>query len=47
MRKLALFVLMALIAGTLVGCVVRTRGRPCRTDCWWDHGRRVCQNRCR
>jgi hypothetical protein len=29
------------------GCFVETRHRPCRTDCWWDHGRRICEKRCR
>jgi hypothetical protein len=45
MSKTKMFVAIALLAGTIAGCIVRT-GRPCRTDCWWDHGRRLCERRC-
>jgi hypothetical protein len=37
---------LAVLAGIAAGCIVRT-GRPCRTDCWWEHGRKVCDRRCR
>jgi len=42
MRRL----LVVLVIAAIAGCVVRD-GRPCRTDCWWDHGRKVCERRCR
>ena len=45
MSKLKIFAAITLLAGTIAGCVVRT-GRPCHTDCWWDHGRRLCERRC-
>lgn len=38
-------VVAALIAGTLAGCIIRTPA-PCRTECWWHHGQRVCERRC-
>jgi hypothetical protein len=42
------FVAMAvLIASFATGCFVETRHRPCRTDCWWENGRRICEKRCR
>ncbi|MBL0218811.1 MAG: hypothetical protein IPQ07_33665 [Myxococcales bacterium] len=47
MRKIALFLMLTMVAATLAGCFVRARNRPCRTDCWWEHGRRVCDKRCR
>ncbi|HEX7701510.1 MAG TPA: hypothetical protein VF403_12325 [Kofleriaceae bacterium] len=47
MRKTRLFVVAALCAGFVTACFVETRPRPCHTDCWWDHGRRVCEKRCR
>jgi hypothetical protein len=44
--KMRLLGLAALI-GLCSSCFVETRPRPCRTDCWWEHGRRVCEKRCR
>ncbi len=31
-------------AATLAGCF--WYGRPCHNECWWDHGRRLCERRC-
>jgi hypothetical protein len=45
MSKIRLLVVAALLAST-ASCVVR-EARPCRTECWWSHGRRVCEKRCR
>jgi hypothetical protein len=45
MRKAKLLVGATLIAGLISGCIIRSH-RPCRTDCWWDHGRKVCERRC-
>jgi hypothetical protein len=45
MNKTRLFVVTALLAATISGCIVRT-ARPCRTECWWDHGRKICERRC-
>jgi hypothetical protein len=45
MTKTRLFAAAILLAATVSGCIVRTR-RPCHTECWWDHGRRVCEKRC-
>jgi len=45
MKKLHLVVVAALLAATAAGCIVRT-ARPCRTECWWEHGQRVCARRC-
>jgi hypothetical protein len=45
MNKTRIFVVAALLAATITGCIVRT-SRPCRTECWWDHGQRVCERRC-
>ena len=42
MSKLRTFAVAAVLAGLVAGCFVETRHRPCRTDCWWDHGRRIC-----
>jgi hypothetical protein len=47
MSKTRLVVVAALLASILTSCFVETRARPCRTDCWWEHGRRVCERRCR
>jgi len=47
MSKARLFIVAALIATFGTSCFVETRPRPCHTDCWWDHGRRVCEKRCR
>jgi len=47
MSKSRLFVVGALIATFATSCFVETRPRPCHTDCWWDHGRRICEKRCR
>jgi hypothetical protein len=46
MTKTRVFVVATLLAATLSGCWFRA-ARPCRTECWWDHGRRVCEKRCR
>jgi entry exclusion lipoprotein TrbK len=40
-------IITALLASLLTGCFVETRPRPCHTDCWWEHGRRICERRCR
>ena len=45
MKKTGWFLIAALSIGTLAGCIVRTA--PCHTECWWDHGRKVCERRCR
>lgn len=45
MTKMRLLVVTALLTSTLAGCIVH-RARPCRTECWWSHGRRVCEKRC-
>jgi len=45
MKNLKLLAALAVLAGILSSCVVRT-APVCRTDCWWDHGRRVCERRC-
>jgi hypothetical protein len=45
MKNFRLVVVLALLAGSLSSCIVHTRP-ACRTDCWWDHGRRVCERRC-
>jgi hypothetical protein len=45
MTKTRLLVVAALLAGLATSCIVAAR--PCRTDCWWDHGRRVCERHCR
>jgi hypothetical protein len=37
--------ILALLASMFAGCVVRER-RPCRMECWWSHGRQVCETRC-
>jgi len=37
--------LLAVVASMLGSCVVRSR--PCHTECWWDHGRKICERRCR
>ncbi len=47
MTRSRLFVVGTLIAAFATSCFVETRPRPCRTDCWWEHGRRVCEKRCR
>ena len=46
MTKIRLFVVAALLASSVTGCIVRT-ARPCRTECYWSHGHRVCEKRCR
>jgi len=46
MKKTSAVLLVTMIAGFIGGCVVRT-GPVCRNECWWDHGRRVCERRCR
>jgi hypothetical protein len=45
MQKIRLIVVAALLTATAAGCIVRT-ARPCRTECWWQHGHRVCAKRC-
>ena len=45
MKKKRLIVVAALLVSTLAGCFVASR--PCRTECFWDHGRRICEKRCR
>ena len=45
MQKLKWLVAGTLIAGFISGCIVHTR-RACHDECWWDHGRRVCERRC-
>jgi len=45
MAKGKLLVVAALVMTTLGGCFFWSR--PCRDDCYWDHGRRVCNHRCR
>jgi hypothetical protein len=45
MTKTRLIAVAALLAATLTGCIIRT-ARPCRTECWWSHGRQVCERRC-
>jgi hypothetical protein len=45
MKKLRWIAALAVLAGTLSSCIVHT-GPRCHTDCWWDHGRRVCERRC-
>ena len=45
MSKTKIAVVVALVASTLTGCFFYSR--PCHTECWWDHGRRVCERRCR
>jgi hypothetical protein len=45
MTKIRMIVVAALLASTAAGCIVRT-ARPCRTECWWSHGQRVCEKRC-
>lgn len=52
LRNLALLMLLVFASSFLASCVVRTHShrpppRQCRTDCHWDHGRRVCHERCR
>ncbi len=47
MRKFALFLLMAMLATLLTSCIFHSRSRPCRTECFWEKGRRVCEKRCR
>ena len=37
-------VITATIAALLGGCAVRTP--PCHTECWWSHGRQLCERRC-
>jgi len=44
MKITRIFVIAAVLAGTLAGCIVRTA--PCHTDCWWSHGQRFCERRC-
>jgi hypothetical protein len=46
MSKTRWFIVAALIGGTLAGCFI-SPGPVCRTDCWWDHGRKICERRCR
>jgi hypothetical protein len=40
-----LITVAALLAAALTGCIIRT-ARPCRTECWWSHGRQICERRC-
>jgi hypothetical protein len=44
MTKIRMLVVAALLAST-ASCIVHT-ARPCRTECWWSHGRKVCEKRC-
>jgi hypothetical protein len=46
MNKSRLIVVAALLAATLTGCIIHTRTRPCRNECWWSHGRQICERRC-
>ncbi len=43
MKNIKILVVAALVASSLASCFVE---RPCRTECFWDHGRRVCERRC-
>ena len=46
MRKLLVSIVGATLAvGLISGCIIHTRSR-CRTDCYWSHGRKVCEQRC-
>jgi hypothetical protein len=45
MQKIRYLIVAALVSATAAGCIVRT-ARPCHTDCWWEHGHRVCARRC-
>lgn len=45
MKKKQMIVVAALLVSTLTGCFFYSR--PCRTECFWDHGRRICEKRCR
>jgi hypothetical protein len=45
MKTTRLIAVAALLAATLTGCIIRT-ARPCRTECWWSHGRQICERRC-
>jgi len=47
MKTVKILVVAALLGSFATSCFVETRPRPCRTDCWWEHGRRVCEKRCR
>jgi hypothetical protein len=44
MKLARITIIAAVLASTLGGCIVRTR--PCHNECWWSHGRRVCERRC-
>ena len=44
MKTTRLIAVAALLAATLTGCIIRTR--PCRNECWWSHGRQICERRC-
>ena len=47
MTRLQTGLIGVLLATLATSCFVETRPRPCHTDCWWEHGRRVCEKRCR
>jgi hypothetical protein len=42
--KKRMIVVAALLASTIAGCIFYDH--PCRTECFWDHGRRICERRC-
>jgi hypothetical protein len=44
MKLIRIAAVAAVLAGTVSGCIIRTP--PCHHDCWWSHGRRICERRC-
>jgi hypothetical protein len=54
MKILRITLLAGVLASALGGCIVRPAPvrttvvrAPCHTECWWSHGHRVCERRCR
>ncbi|MCX5748550.1 MAG: hypothetical protein NT062_39380 [Proteobacteria bacterium] len=45
MTNVRRLVVTTLLASFLGGCIVHTR-RPCRTECFWQNGRKICEKRC-
>jgi hypothetical protein len=45
-RKLGLVLVLSVTGSFLGGCYVRT-ARPCRTECHWHRGHKVCDRVCR
>jgi hypothetical protein len=45
MKAFRLLLVAAALGASLTGCIVHTY-TPCHTECYWEHGYRVCQRVC-